>query len=243
MTLDPASLEKNLDLLENIEKATLRLVVQAICDFRTDASDIFLREQDLVADIGEDITREALDRLGTSAIPLRLFGKIDYKKARYIFHPDYSVRQALFVDSKAEKEDDARSITIQTAQTSMMIRQKRGGADIQEAGTLPKLVTAVLSGQACAFLTTTIFVKYTYREKAGGGNELVSIRVVCLPNGMLQERYNPSVQDTIWLVGRNAPSRGEVFRVRIGLQRLKDKANWRVQCITQAPTPSFLWDD
>ena len=75
----------SLDLLETIEKATLRLVVQAIYDFRETAEQIFLGELDLVADIGEDITREALDRLGTSTIPVRLFGKIDYKRASMFF--------------------------------------------------------------------------------------------------------------------------------------------------------------
>ncbi len=33
MTLDPSSLTGDLDLLERIEKATLRFVVQAIWDF------------------------------------------------------------------------------------------------------------------------------------------------------------------------------------------------------------------
>ena len=64
-----------------------------------------------------------MDRMGTSVIPVRLFGKIDYKRARYVFHPEHSIRQALFVDSKAEKTEGARTITIQTAQTSMRIKQ------------------------------------------------------------------------------------------------------------------------
>ena len=84
MTLPPSSLVDNLDLLEEIEKASLRLVAQALYDFARDALEIFSLEQDRVAYIGEDITREALDRLGTSTIPVRLFGNIDYKRARYV---------------------------------------------------------------------------------------------------------------------------------------------------------------
>ncbi len=103
MVIDPYSLQDNLDRLEEIEKASLRLVVQALYDYRQVAAEIFQREADLVADIGEDITREALDRLGMARIDQRLFGKIDYKRARYLFHPEYAVKQALFVDSKAEK--------------------------------------------------------------------------------------------------------------------------------------------
>ncbi len=102
MTLNPNALAQDSDVLEEVEKATLRMVVQAVYDFRDEAREFFLQEPDLVADIGEDITREAMDRMGTSTIPTRLFGKIDYKRARYVFHPEYSIRQALFIDSKAE---------------------------------------------------------------------------------------------------------------------------------------------
>lgn len=125
MTLDPADLVNDLDRLETIEKASLRLVTQAIYDFdqREHAGAIFGQETDLAQDIAEDITREALDRLGTSTIPVRLFGKVDYKRARYVFHEDYSLRQALFVDSKAEK--NSTTARIQTDQTSMHVRQVR----------------------------------------------------------------------------------------------------------------------
>jgi len=239
MTLDPNDLLFNLDLLEDIEKATLRLVVQAVYDFSSEANEIFLQEQDLVADIGEDITREALDRLGTSIIPVRLFGKVDYKRARFVFHADYSIRQALFIDSKAERIEGAGTATIQTAQTSLSIRQRRGGQVLDEAGGLPM----VLETHGNAFLTTTIFVKYNYRALPGARNELVSISLVCLPNGILQNRYNPTADDTFWLVGRNAPSRGERFRVRIGLNALKGKSNWRVQRIRLTPNLAYSWDD
>ena len=262
MTLDPATFWSNPDLVETIEKATLRLVVQAVYDFRESANEIFVGEQDLVADIGEDITREALDRLGTSTIPVRLFGKIDYKRARYIFHPEYSTRQALFVDSKAEKIEGSRTATIQLAQTSMRVRQRRAGETIDQPGGLPIMVER----QGNAFLTTTIFVKYNYRS-AAKANELVSISFVCLPNGILQDQYNPDPDDTFWRAGRNAPSLGEAFRVRIGLPALKRKANWRVQPLGEAfrvriglpalkrkanwrvqqiqlvPTLAYTWDD
>lgn len=239
MTLDPNTLLFDLDLLEAIERATLRLVVQAVYDFRDEANEIFYQERDLVTDIGEDITREALDRLGTSVIPVCLFGRVDYKRARYVFHSDYSVRQALFVDSKAEKIEGARTATIQTGQTSMRIRQTRSGSVVDEAGGLP----SVLETQGGSFLTTTIFVKYNYRSVPGAKNQLVNISFTCLSNGMLQNRYNPTADDTFWLAGRNAPSRGEPFRVRIGLAALKRKANWRVQLIQVSPGLSFSWED
>jgi len=61
MLINPHTLQDDPERLEAIEKASLRLVVQAVCDFRETAAEIFKYESDLVADIGEDITREALD--------------------------------------------------------------------------------------------------------------------------------------------------------------------------------------
>ena len=239
MTLDLNSLRRDADILEDIEKASLRMVTQAIYDFRHEAQEFFTHEPDMVADIGEDITREALDRMGASTLPVRLYGKIDYKKARYVFHPEYSVRQALFVDSKAEKVEGASSATIQTAQTSMRIRQRRGGAVVDEAGGLP----SILSVQGTDFLSTTIFVKYNYRDAPNGiAKTLESVSLICLPNGLLQDRYNPTADDTFWQAGRNAPTRGEAFRVRIGLSRLKSKAAWRVQTLRLNPETAFAWD-
>lgn len=240
MTLDPTELPANLDVLESVEKATLRLVVQAVYSFAGEAADIFRNERDDVQDIAEDITREAMDRIGTSIIPVRLFGTIDYKRARYLFSPDFSLRQALFVDSKAEKVEGARTVTIQTSQTSMRIRQIRAGAAVDEAGEVP---TIYLDRDGVAYLTTTVFVKYNYREIAERQNQLESISITCLPNGMLQDHYNPDPETTFWMAGRNAPTRGEDFRVRIGLPRLKALANWRVQSIQVEPDIAFGWDD
>jgi Type II restriction enzyme SfiI len=263
MFIDPQSLEQNLPRLEEIERASLRLVTQAVLDFRETAAEIFAKEPDLVQDFGEDITREALDRMGVSRIDQRLFGKIDYKRARYVFHPEYAIRQALFVDSKAEKVAGASTATIQTAQTSLRIRHIRANQSIDEEGKLPRILTSPQGD----FLTTTIFVKYNYRVVglAGGGadegvgddgdeetvesvpelksaNQLVDITVAALPNGILQDFYNPTVADTIWRAGRNAPSLGEPFRVRLVFALLKAKAAWRVQKILAAPTP-FAWDE
>jgi hypothetical protein len=237
MLIDPNDLAQDLDKLEGIERESLRLVTQAVLDFREQAVQIFQHERDLVQDIGEDLTREALDRMGVSRIDERLFGKTDYKRARYVFHPDYAVRQALFVDSKAEKLDGRRTATLQTTQTSLRIRQNRAGRGFDEAGTLPP-IWETPKGR---YLTTTIFVKYNYDDE-GGSYRLDDIIVCALPNRMLQSRYNPSASDTIWLAGRNAPSRGEDFRVRLSFERLKRKCPWRVQSIP-APPDSFVWDN
>lgn len=235
MLLNPEELRQNLDRLEEIEKVSLRLVTQALYNYRSAAQEIFLIESDLVGDIGEDITREALDRLGMPRIDQRLFGKVDYKRACYLFHPEYAIKQALFVDSKAEKVAGQGTATLQISQLSMMIKQVRFGQELEVQGRLPEIINVAND----SYLTTTIFVKYNY--EAGAGNILRSITVAAVSNGMLQDRYNPTAQDTIWIAGRNAPTLSEEFRVRLSFHRLKEKANWRVQHIPMLPE-EFLWD-
>lgn len=236
MLINPQELSQNLDRLEEIEKVSLRLVTQAIYDYRIAAQEIFREESDLVADIGEDITREAVERLGMPRIDQRLFGKVDYKRACYLFHPDYALKQALFVDSKAEKVGGQGTATLQISQLSMTVRQVRFGRDVVVPGKLPTILT--LKGES--YLTTTLFIKYNYEEQ-NKTNALKSITVASVPNGMLQDRYNPNTQDTIWIAGRNAPTLGEEFRVRLSFSRLKQKANWRVQKISMQPD-EFYWD-
>lgn len=236
MLINPHELLNHLDRLEEIEKASLRLVVQAIYEYREDALVIFREEGDQVADIGEDVTREALDRLGMSRIDQRLFGKVDYKRVRYLFHPEYAVKQALFVDSKAEKVSGQGTATLQISQLSMTVKQIRSGQEVNVPGKLPTVLT--LRNEP--YITTTLFVKYNYDEE-NGGNVLKTVTVAAVPNGMLQAHYNPDAQDTIWLAGRDAPTLGEEFRVRLSFPRLKEKANWRVQKILMPPE-EFQWD-
>jgi hypothetical protein len=92
------------------------------------------------------------------------------------------------------------------------------------------------------FLTTTIFVKYVYATTERR-NTLRQIKTACLPNGLLQERYNPTAVDTIWKAGPDAPTRGEKFRTRLSFSLLKAKSRWRVQEIVIEPAAPFVWDE
>jgi hypothetical protein len=223
MLLNKAS-ELSINELESIEKLTVRWISQALFDFGIEAYDIFLLSPDQAKDIAEDVTREVLDRLPGFNVPQRIFGTVDYKRARYVILPEQSVRQALFVESKAEK--DNRTATIQMSQTSMWIRQVRSGREINEKGLLPEINFYGTD----EYLTTTALIHYRY-EDIDNKHYLRDVTVAAIPNGRLQDRYNPDATDTIWLAGRNAPSLGEDFRVRLSFARLKDKANWRVQRI------------
>ena len=216
----------SLDEIERIEKLTLRWIFQAVLDFGMEAHEIFLKSPDSVKDIAEDITRELLDRLSGFNVQQRVYGTVDYKKARYVILPDETVRQSLFIDSKAEKEN--RSATIQMSQTSLWVKQRRAGAEVNEKGFLPEI--SEYGGKN--YLTTTCLIHFMYDDDDNGIHHLREVIIAGIPNGKLQDRYNPSADDGIWLAGRNAPTLGEDFRVRVSFSRLKDKASWRIQTLT-----------
>jgi hypothetical protein len=234
---DPNTLQP--DEVEKIEKQSLRVLFQAAVDFGFDAFDIFHQSTDEVKDVAEDITREMLDRLGGYQIQQRILGNVDYRKARYVILPDLLVRQALFVDSKAEQE--RRTATLQMSQISMRIRQMRGGNAVDEQGKLPM----ISEYRSLFYLTTILLAHYQYREEQNH-HVLQTLTLVAVPNGRLQDFYNPSAADTIWLVGRNADTRGEDFRVRLAFERLETKAAWRIQRLNYNPTArqvEYAWKE
>ena len=211
------------DALERLEQTAMAMVVQALTDYRQQAVTIFREESDLPQDIAEDITREALELMGVSGWNERLYGKVDFKKAVYVFLPS-AQPVALMLDSKAEKPNGDRTATIQMSQTSMRVRMRRSGIEMDEPGGLEQ----VISRGGRSLYVVTIIAKYVYDETATG-QELRRLIVSCIPNGLLQERYNPNSSAAIWLAGRNAPTRGEDFRVRLSYLRLAEKAPWRVE--------------
>ena len=212
-----------LDEIERLEQTAMAMVVQAITDYRHQAVTIFSEETDLPQDIAEDVTREALDLMGVSRFNERLYGKVDLKKAIYLFLPA-AQPVALMLDSKAEKPNGDRTATIQMSQTSMQVKMSRAGNVIDEPGKLDKVI---VRGERKLHVVT-IVAKYVYRETESA-QELNRIIVACIPNGILQDRYNPDAGDGIWLAGRDAPTLGEDFRVRLSYERLRAKASWRVQ--------------
>lgn len=225
------------DAVEAIELLTMRWVFQATIDFGIDPFTIFRRSPDKPKDVAEDVTREILDKLSGYNIEQRVFGNVDYKRARYIILPNRTVRQALFVDSKAEKSRTAA--TLQMSQLSMTVNQYRSGSPVTVAGKLP----AISRFNAQEFLTTTMLFHYEY-DDADPNYLLKAVRLCAIPNGLLQGRYNPSPDDTIWRVGRNAPTLGEDFRVRLSFIELKNKAAWRVQTIIYTRDGiEWRWDE
>ena len=163
--------------------------------------------------------------MGLPGLGERLYGKVDVKKAIYVFLPD-AHPVALMLDAKAEKPNGNRTATIQMSQTSMRVRMRRSGVEMDEAGKLAEEIER----DGKIFYVVTVIAKYVYEED-GSGHRLIRIIAACIPNGKLQHYYNPSSDDTIWLAGRNAPTLGEDFRVRLSYERLAKKAQWRVEMI------------
>ena len=201
----------------------MSIVVQALTDYAPQAATIFREETDMPQDIAEDVTREAIEAMGMSGISERLYGKVDVKKAIYVFLPRPH-QVALMLDAKAEKLNGDRTATIQMSQTSMIVKMRRSGQDVNEPGKLDE----VIERGTRKFHVVTVIAKYVYTN-VEDFHELNRIIVACIPNGLLQEKYNPSPEDTIWLAGRNAPTRGEDFRVRLSYEKLRSKAAWRVK--------------
>ena len=210
--------------LEIMERTTMEMVVQAIKSYWDESVTIFREEKDHPGDIAEDVMREAMDAMGVSNLHERLYGKVDYKKSIYVFIPQ-AEPVALMLDAKAEKGNG--SATIQMSQTSMRVMFNRQSGPVNEQGKLMKEITR----EDQNLKVVSIVVKYVYSEIPDGGYNLETVIVACIPNGILQDRYNPSPDNTIWRVGRNAPTLGEDFRVRLVFDKLKDKASWRVRYI------------
>ena len=76
------------EVAKRLERTTMEMVVQAITDYRKQATRIFLEESDLAQDIAEDVMREAIESMSIASQQERLYGKVDYKKAIYVFIPE-----------------------------------------------------------------------------------------------------------------------------------------------------------
>jgi len=211
------------DDVERLERTAFEMVVQALEDYKGQAATVFRHETDLAQDIAEDVMREAMEEMGLSGFRERLYGKVDYKRAIYVFTPSPNP-VALMLDAKAEKGNG--SATIQMSQTSMRIEYRRRGESIVESGKLPSSLS--VSGRELQVVS--IIAKYLY-EELPEGYKLKETIAACIPSGLLQSRYNPDPDDTIWRVGRHAPTLGEDFRVRLSYKRLAAKAPWRVRHI------------
>lgn len=215
--------------VELIEKQSLRALFIAAMELGPDAHQIFLQSTDKPQNIAEDTTREMLERLGGYHASERILGNVDYRKARFVVLPEFSIAQALFVDSKAEKSSS--TARMQMSEISLRVRQVVQGVELDEQ---PTLQPVAVHGNK-QFLTTTLLAHYQYTPRVPSGFELRALQLAAIPNGLLQDQYNPNAQDTIWTVGPHSSTREEDFRTRLSFEKLKAKALWRVQKLVYDP--------
>jgi len=224
----------NPDEVELIEKISLRLVVQAIVTFGSQAWLEFRDSPDKEQDIAQDIVRDALDEMAGFSRRQRVLGTVDYRRSRWLPTPFGLMPQALCVDAKASQE--AYRVNLQLSQISMRPvywDKSSGRAVVREPGVPASYLFTFADGQTRAAISTTIFVQMVYQapSKTSGERRLTEALIVAIPNGKLEQRYAPSAQDTIWRAGKHSPGRGEEPRTRISIDALKKKALWRVQRI------------
>lgn len=218
----------------------MRSTTQALLNFAISAWDEFRNSPDDTDGVAEDVTQEALRDLSGFPIRQRLYGTVDYRQARYVFLPEYIIRQALFIDSKAEKSPS--SGRIQISQTSLRVLFRRGdGTTVDTTGGLQPVINLP---NGISYLTTTLFVHYHYDEPPES-RILKAILIAALPNGKLENDYVISSTDHIWNVGPDSPTRGEKQRARLSFKKLAQKKSWRVQRIVfdLQGHPSFTWQD
>lgn len=262
-----------LDQIELLEKLSLRLAFQAVVWFAPQAWDIFDRSPDEPQDIAEDSTQEALGMFKGFSINERLFGTIDFKQARWMPLSFGLVPQALMVDSKAklpnskskrgEKANlpkpkskrggvaEENRLDLQMSQVSMLAHlpdSKKGESRGPNEPKLNKWMDLRFEGNRVArAITSLVTVHYSYDVKGAGqvGNRLRKIIVSAVPNGLLQDRYSPSKERTIFGAGKHSPGRKEEPRVRIYYKKLRSFALWRVQEINFAADgiDRFEWKD
>lgn len=233
---DISAEELNPDEIETIEKISLRLVVQAILTFGTQAWLEFRDSPDKPQDIAQDILRDALDELAGFSRRQRVLGTVDYRRSRWLPTPFGLVPQAIYVDAKASQE--SYRINLQLSQISMrpIYWDRASKQPVEREPGIPTTYRfSFANEQTREAITTTIFVHMVYKEKAAGKGRpvrlLTDARVVAIPNGKLEHRYAPSADDTIWRAGKHSPGRGEEPRTRISITALQRKALWRVQHI------------
>lgn len=244
----------DLDVLELVEKQTLRTVVQALQQYSREAKEIFetttAASKGEVIVLAEDLVQYALEVAETYPINKRFAGFIDYKRARWLPTPFGLLPQILLVDAKASTENNRD--TLQNSQLPMdaEFRGSDGSVITLSAG-VPAFMelNAEPDGGILYALPTSIFIHFYYRETPDDPireRELMSMYALCIPHGSLKPRYNPNPDLTFFGQGKHSPARNEVPRIRVYFARLRQMAPWRLQELRYVDDAAYslpVWRD
>ncbi len=250
------------DQLENLEKQTLRMIVQAVQEYSKEARDIFQStpisgkkkqlETELIV-LAEDLVQYALEVAECYPINKRFAGFIDYKRVRWMPTPYGLIPQALLVDAKASTEHQRANL--QQSQLPMdadftVTRGTRKGIVVQLPALLPAhLPIKAHSGKDLLAVTTAAFIQFHYTSLASKSppyRTLHTIYILLVPHRKLKPRYNPNATTSFFGEGKHSPSREEEPRIRVYFDRLIAMCPWRVQTLKYTAPGGYtepLWCD
>lgn len=237
---------------EQIEKQTLRVIVQAVQEYSREARQIFEntpapRESEIIV-LAEDLVQYALEVAECYPINKRFAGFIDYKRVRWLSSPFGIFPQVLLVDAKASTENNRE--TLQQSQLPMDADFVSNGMPVHlAAGVPPHLIVTTESGTSLPAITTSAFIHFFYenldRENAPF-RKLKSIFVLSLPHQRLKAKYNPNSATTFFGQGKHSPKRNEEPRIRVYFTRLRKMCAWRLQELRFADGSDYtdaIWRD
>lgn len=223
------------DQIEQIEKASLRAVTQAVQEYSREAKEIFdntyAPSDNEVIVLAEDLVQYALEVAEFYPINRRYAGFIDYKRVRWMAMPFGLVPQAFLVDAKASTENTRD--TLQRSQLPMDADFESNGTQYKmQAGVVPHLEIPVFNGFPLKAIATSIFIHFYYLklgQDAEPYRNLRSIFALCLPHARLKSTYNPSAAVTFFGQGKHSPARSEDPRIRVYFTKLRRMMPWRLQ--------------
>jgi hypothetical protein len=224
--------------IEDLEKSTLRAVVQALQEYSREAKDIFdntyAPQENEVIVIAEDLTQYALEVAEFYPINKRYAGFIDYKRVRWLPTPFGLIPQSLLVDAKASTENTRD--TLQRSQLPMDADFVSNGKAYQmKAGVVPHLEIPTSGGESLFAIATSLLVHFYYSRIVSNNppfRRLRSIYILSLPHARLKHKYNPGPERTFFGQGKHSPLRSEDPRIRVYFSALRRMMPWRIQELT-----------
>lgn len=224
-----------LDEIEQLEKQTLRMIVQALQEYSPEARSIFENtaapSDNEVIVLAEDLVQYALEVAECYPINKRFAGFIDYKRVRWMPTSFGLFPQVLLVDAKASTENNRT--TLQQSQLPLDADFESNGIPVKmQAGVPPHMVLLSADGQELPAITTSCFIHFVYEKLVSSGapyRRLKSIFALLIPHQKLKPRYNPDAAHTFFGQGKHSPARGEDPRIRVYFSRLLKMCPWRLQ--------------
>jgi hypothetical protein len=251
-----------MEFIEELERETLRQIVQAVQELSLYSKRLFDttpipasgRDRDAhISQMGEHLVRRAIDRAEVARIDDFYEGEFDSRRVRWMPTNYGTIAQDLRVDAKASTETSRIRLSAYQFPMEAEVLKQGGTAPadvvrlrrIIEPHTIlrPRRIPAALGAGArtrpIAAITTAVFIHLHYKTP----QQLRSIFVVAAPHQSLRRRYNPSWRiNHLWGVG---PGPTDPRAVRLNLSRLRGNpfSPWRVQRLVYADPTAITFTE